>query len=131
MRNFAIGDIHGCINTLRSLIEEQIKPEPGDIVYFLGDYINKGPDSKGVLDYLLSLKTSNLSIKCLRGNHEQYLLDALQYPWEEVGFRSRGGQETLRSFGSRQVQDIPEQHIDFISDRTSGGCRSFLKLNDT
>jgi serine/threonine protein phosphatase 1 len=109
-----IGDVHGCVKTLRSLIEDHIRPEAGDNIYFLGDYINKGIDSRGVLDYILHLRANGLSLKCLRGNHEQYLLDALLYTWEEISFLSHGGEATLRSFSVDNVRDIPSKYLDFI-----------------
>jgi serine/threonine protein phosphatase 1 len=114
LRSFAIGDVHGCVRTLTSLIEDHIRPKRGETLYFLGDYINKGPDSRGVLDYIFHLRSTGLIVKCLRGNHEQYLLDALVYKWEEISFLSRGGEATLRSFNVEDVRDIPSGYLDFI-----------------
>ena len=55
-KQWVIPDIHGHINTLRALIEQQIQPSKHDWLYFLGDYIDRGPDSAGVLDYLIDFK---------------------------------------------------------------------------
>ena len=70
-----IGDIHGCINTLRKLIN-QLSPEQSDQIIFLGDYVNKGPDSLAVIEEIISL-TDKFSVFCLLGNHDKLLLDVL------------------------------------------------------
>ena len=75
-RRYAIGDIHGCLQTLRQLLENKIKIEKTDCLYFLGDYIDRGPDSPGVLDYLIGLKKKGHRLETLRGNHEENLLKA-------------------------------------------------------
>ena len=74
---YAIGDIHGCLSALKELIGQlPIKPE--DELVFLGDYIDRGPESKGVLDYLVANEKPNW--RFLRGNHEQMLLEWLGTP---------------------------------------------------
>jgi serine/threonine protein phosphatase 1 len=55
-KRWVIPDIHGCVNTLKALIEEQIKPARYDELYFLGDYINCGPESRAVIDYIRFLQ---------------------------------------------------------------------------
>jgi serine/threonine protein phosphatase 1 len=72
---YVISDIHGCKNSLVRLIQ-RINPTPDDALFFLGDYIDRGPDSSGVLDYIMSLEKSAYNIYTLRGNHEQDFLDA-------------------------------------------------------
>ncbi len=114
-RQFAISDIHGCAKTFRKLVSEVINLSKEDTLYLLGDYINKGPDSKGVLDFIFELRWSGYTLKCLRGNHEQYLIDGLTYSWEEIAFIGRGGRETLQSFGVEKVHDIPSGYLNFIS----------------
>jgi serine/threonine protein phosphatase 1 len=113
-RQFAISDIHGCARTFSTLVLEVIKLSKEDTLYLLGDYINKGPDSKGVIDFIFELQNSGYKVKCLRGNHEQYLIDGLNYSWEEIAFRNRGGRETLQSFGVDSIHDIPEKYLNFI-----------------
>jgi serine/threonine protein phosphatase 1 len=71
--DWVIPDIHGCIKTLRSLINS-LSLSSDDRLFFLGDYVNKGPSSDQVLDYLMELK-KNMIIYTLRGNHEQMILD--------------------------------------------------------
>lgn len=114
-RQFAISDIHGCSKTLKKLVLDEIKLSKTDKLYLLGDYINKGPDSKGVIDFIRDLRGDGFDIQCLRGNHEQYLLDGLEYSWEEIAFRNRGGKETLASFSVDAIHKIPQKYLDFIS----------------
>jgi len=72
---FAIADIHGCSKTFRNLVENKIQLNKNDQLFLLGDYINRGPDSKGVLDFILELKEQSFQVFSLRGNHEQMVLD--------------------------------------------------------
>ncbi|MDP3444408.1 MAG: metallophosphoesterase, partial [Ignavibacteria bacterium] len=74
-----IPDIHGCSKTLKQLIEYQIKPSRTDEFYFLGDYIDRGPDSKGVIDYIMELQRKEFTIRLLLGNHEEYCIKS----WDE------------------------------------------------
>ena len=75
-RIIAIGDIHGCSTALDAILR-LVEPGPEDTVVTLGDYIDRGPDSKGVLDLLLRLK-SRCHLVPLMGNHEEIMLDARQ-----------------------------------------------------
>jgi serine/threonine protein phosphatase 1 len=72
-RTIAIGDIHGCSAALAALLVA-IRPRPEDVIITLGDYINRGPDSRGVLDRLVDLGR-RLRLVALLGNHDQMLLD--------------------------------------------------------
>lgn len=93
---------------------EVIELSKTDNLYLLGDYLNKGPDSKGVFDFIFELQKAGYKLKCLRGNHEQYLVDGLKYSWEEIAFLNRGGRETLESFGVDKIHQIPEKYLNFI-----------------
>lgn len=93
---------------------EVIELSKTDNLYLLGDYLNKGPDSKGVFDFIFELQQAGYKLKCLRGNHEQYLVDGLKYSWEEIAFLNRGGRETLESFGVDKIHQIPEKYLNFI-----------------
>lgn len=113
MGYIAIGDIHGCHQSLAKLLEA-VKPSKEDVVVFIGDYIDRGPDSKGVLDFLLEYQETQSCI-FLRGNHEEMLLD-----WRDGDrsgiWQSNGGMETLESYwqlGSTKAE-IPKAHIAFI-----------------
>ena len=73
MRTLVIGDIHGCSTALRTLLDA-VKPGPEDVLVTLGDYVDRGPDSKGVLDILLGLEKTT-QLKPIIGNHEILFLD--------------------------------------------------------
>lgn len=95
-RTIAIGDIHGCSTALIGLLAA-IDPEPDDTIVTLGDYIDRGIDSRGVLDRLLELSRRSRLVSLL-GNHEEMLLDALQ---EQAGYDfwiNCGGIATLDSY---------------------------------
>lgn len=111
-RLLAVGDIHGCLEKLVTLMAK-VAPNEYDTIVFLGDYINRGPDSKGVIDFLLDLKINVPSIFLL-GNHEKMLLDNLSSP--NLSFMVNGGDKTLESYNSRDVRDIPSPHLTFFSE---------------
>ena len=103
---YAIGDIHGRKDLLERLIET-IKHHAGRSDYeliFLGDYVDRGPDSAGVVDYLIHSEALQ-GVECtfLKGNHEATLLDFLDNPEVGASWSTYGGFETLLSYG---VQDI-------------------------
>ncbi|QHL88050.1 serine/threonine protein phosphatase [Nibribacter ruber] len=114
MARYAISDIHGCLATFKALVEERLQLQPHDHLYLLGDYVNKGPDSKGVLDYLLQLQRDGYQLTCLRGNHDQLFLDAVQKGAHTVWLSPEDQQTTLRSFGVDKFEDIPAVYIQFI-----------------
>ncbi len=111
-----IPDIHGCYITLRYVIEAILKPDHNDEIFFLGDFINKGPDSKKVLDYVIMLRQKGFKIHTLMGNHEKCLLNAINNPDGSKDFINKGGDESLRSFGVGHVKDIPDKYVKFIKD---------------
>ena len=104
-----VGDIHGCLKPLQRLLEK-IELQPGDELVFIGDYIDRGPQSREVVDYLLGLP-----YRCvfLLGNHEKMLLDYLSGNDEGL-FLPNGGMATLRSYGG-EVSGIPPAHLSFFS----------------
>lgn len=114
MSRYAITDIHGCLRTFRKLVEESISLQRPDELYLLGDYINKGPDSKGVLDYILELQEQGHQVQCLRGNHDQLLVDALDEGEPSVWLSAEEKQLALESFGVQHFRDIPARYIAFI-----------------
>ena len=116
-RTYASGDIHGCLNKLIELIglcHADAGKRPIKFI-FLGDYIDRGPDSQGVVDFLMSLQQDRPNdVICLMGNHEDMLLAALDAPdWEENWLRN-GGIQTLQSYGVATAADIPQHHIEWI-----------------
>lgn len=77
INRWVIGDIHGCFKTFKKIIEERIFFTKNDQLFLLGDYIDRGPDSYAVLNYIINLQEQGFSVFTLRGNHEEYLLEAL------------------------------------------------------
>jgi serine/threonine protein phosphatase 1 len=114
MRQFVIGDVHGCKVSLVALLKK-IDLQFGDELYFLGDYIDRGPDSKGVFDTIFTLKNAGYKVICLRGNHEAMMYGSyLGYANDTLDWRKNGGETTLRSFNTYQTRDVPDTYIDFI-----------------
>lgn len=113
-RRFVIPDVHGCLKTLRRVIEEVIRLERIDTVYLLGDLIDRGPDSKGVIDYILTLRAKGYRPVCLRGNHEQMLLDACHDRNDFRLWMQNGGAATLASFGVEDACELPLSYRRFF-----------------
>ena len=117
IRTYAIGDIHGCLTKLIELIalcQADAGNRPTKFI-FLGDYIDRGPDSQGAVEFLMSLQRNRPNnVICLMGNHEDMLLAAVDAPdWEESWLRN-GGLQTLQSYGKATVANIPQDHINWI-----------------
>jgi len=111
-RTLAIGDIHGCITPLKALWEA-IQPQPHDLIIFVGDYVDRGPDSKGVIDFILEQK-EQFNIICLIGNHEEKFCLARHGDSEiETWLKYWGGQETIQSYGG-SLDHVPERHWEFL-----------------
>ena len=115
MRKIAISDIHGCIRTFRYLLEEKIRLQPEDHLFLLGDFIDRGPNSKGVIDYILELQQSGYQLTCLLGNHEEMLLRSFTESLMRDVWESNGGMETMMSFGIRTAEEIPDLYMDFFT----------------
>lgn len=118
---FAIGDIHGCAQQLAALIDRLPFDPERDTLVFLGDYINRGPDTKAVLDILLGLKKSCADIHFLKGNHEQELLEytATGHVDSLRTLREMGVEATVESYGGRihsltGLGFFPVEHREFL-----------------
>ena len=110
-RTLFIGDIHGCVYTLKALLK-QLQPTQDDYLYFLGDYINRGPDSKGVIDTIITLKDEFPNTVTLTGNHEQLLIN--DYIAEtEKGWHNMADEEFTSSFNIKNLKQLPKQYIEF------------------
>jgi serine/threonine protein phosphatase 1 len=116
MRTQAVGDVHGCHSALTALLRE-VRPVAEDRIIFLGNYIDRGPDSRGVIETLLKLQ-SRCKIVFLRGNHELMMLDARESVLKADVWQSCGGFETLISYAAEYRKDweaaIPEAHWAFF-----------------
>ena len=113
MRMFAIGDVHGCSIALRRL-DAELGFRPSDTVIMLGDYVDRGPDSKGVLDYLIGLQ-SRCQLVSLRGNHEIMMLRARDDRSVLTEWLGCGGDATMDSYQCRTFDGIPDSHWQFLN----------------
>ena len=121
MSVFAIGDIHGCPDELEVLLAA-IAPRAGDTVVFLGDYVDRGPASRGLVDRLLDLASEDFASVFLRGNHEDMLLAYLGISGRHGDvYLENGGGATLASYGvppgtprAAVRRHIPESHLAFF-----------------
>lgn len=126
-KQWIIPDIHGCLQTLKRLIEKQIQPGKEDELYFLGDYIDRGPDSKGVIDYLMQIEKDGYQVQFLKGNHEEYFLKALEHApsrhkFIKISRKNRfkdvwlahGGDAFMKSFGTDKLKEIPTLYVDWM-----------------
>lgn len=114
-RTFVIADIHGCYKSLKALVENQLQPTHEDQFIFLGDYIDRGPDSKAVINYLIYIKEHYKNCVFLRGNHEQMFLDAHQSIAARERWIINGGEEVMISYGLKNHDHVPYHVQDFIS----------------
>jgi serine/threonine protein phosphatase 1 len=114
---YAIGDIHGSLDKLERLLlrcEEHAAGRPFKFV-FLGDYIDRGPQSAGVLSCLLDLQ-SRLGdrLVALKGNHEAMVLDVIEGTTPLRLWFAQGGMETLESYGGVRPSELPSPHVDWL-----------------
>jgi serine/threonine protein phosphatase 1 len=135
-RVFAIGDVHGCAMELEALLSHLAKHEgltSSDLVVFLGDYIDRGPDSKMVIDVLLEFHKTHANTRFLKGNHEDMMLDFLGFGGKlGHAFLYNGGLETVQSYGlsvfapaNEMIEAIPDSHLEFIK-----GLESILVVDN-
>lgn len=134
LRVYAIGDVHGRADLLQSLLtvidaDLARSAPPRAIQVFLGDYVDRGPDSAGVIDMLIERSQTHETV-CLKGNHEVFLLEVLNDPARLQEWRHYGGLLTLVSYGitptmnpsaeeqveliTKLKQAIPPEHLSFL-----------------
>ncbi len=114
---YAIGDIHGSLNKLKSLAEACRKHADGREMrlVLLGDYIDRGPDSAGVVRFVLGLQEEMPEqVIALKGNHEAWALAVLDGVMPAGPWLLNGGVTTLESYGVREVGDLPTAHLDWM-----------------
>ena len=119
IRIYAIGDVHGCsslLEQLLALIEAHITAFPScrPILVFLGDYIDRGPASRQVLDQLIFLR-EHKEVIFLKGNHEGYLLEFLKQPAILPKWLQYGGLDTLRSYGITPMSYVDPGEQQFLA----------------
>ncbi len=125
-KRWIIPDIHGYAKTLQALLD-QIRPQKTDHLIFLGDYIDRGPNSKAVLDLIMNLQKESYRVTTLMGNHEEFLLKSLHAKNNNKGlfgflkpnkvkkeWMAFGGKDTLKSFGTKKIESIPDRYIEWM-----------------
>jgi len=126
-KRWVIPDIHGCPNTLASLFSNLIRPSRNDEIYFLGDYVDRGPDSKGVIDFIRELQKDEYNVTALKGNHEDFMVELYDSAvktkntwWQRLGDRKHkvwldiGGSPTLASFQADNIRKVPADYIEWM-----------------
>ena len=116
MLTYAIGDVHGCLDQLQRLIERCLDHGGGrpSRFVFVGDYIDRGPDSRGVIDLLIALQGERPEVICLRGNHEAIMLEALR-TGNGMLWYANGGASTLDSYHIDDPAGLPDKHVDWAA----------------
>jgi len=114
-RLFAISDIHGCFRPFYKLVNDVIRLNKSDELILLGDYIDRGEESKAVIDFIIDLQRTGFNVTALTGNHEQMLLDAWHDPSALYQWYMNSGSTTLFSFGISDIRQMEKAYIDFFS----------------
>lgn len=136
---YAVGDIHGCLAAYRHLetliLKDAEQFDTAPTIILLGDIVDRGPQTAALMDHLIARQRSGLRVICLRGNHEEMMLDFLANPEANMNWLDFGGFETLASYGidttnlmrmsGRKLQQIlaahiPKNHIDFLKNTLPG-----------
>ena len=134
-RVYAVGDIHGrldLLDTLHDLIVQDSASAPSArLIVYVGDYIDRGPDSKGVIDRLLAPTLDGFQTRHLRGNHDQSLLDFLDDPTHYRQWKDYGARDTLRSYGVAPPRFDNEEALgvarDELAEALPSSHREFLE----
>ena len=115
MRKFAISDIHGNNKTFLQVLEK-IQLTKSDELFLLGDFIDRGPDSKGVFDSIFKLIEDGYKVNCTLGNHEELMIMSRAFDRRaRLVWMRNGGIQTLDSFDVKTVEDIENKYWNFIN----------------
>jgi serine/threonine protein phosphatase 1 len=148
LRIYAVGDIHGRLDLLIEMLARvtgdlKRRPHPQPLVIFLGDYMDRGPESRGVLELLIEVASSDLPARFLLGNHDAYVREYLHDPdWFDRTYHwlhdNLGGSRTLASYGvpdaawenPRVTHDafaaaFPDAHMAFLD-----ACELMIRVGD-
>jgi serine/threonine protein phosphatase 1 len=128
-RLFTIGDIHGCPDELDAMLRA-IAPVAGDTVVFVGDYVDRGPSARDVIELLLAFESGPHETVFLKGNHEDMMLSFMGLPGNYGdSFLFNGGIQTFDSYGVSEKEFhharklIPASHLGFLSRLASSYLR--------
>ncbi|MBV1698218.1 MAG: serine/threonine protein phosphatase [Hyphomicrobiales bacterium] len=114
---YVIGDIHGSLGLLRTLIKRCRRHARGrgTTLVFLGDYIDRGPDSAGVVGFIMDLQSELRGrLIALKGNHEAMLIGVVDGEVEAESWLSQGGTQTLQSYGVTSADALPRTHLQWL-----------------
>ena len=127
-RILIVGDIHGCLDMLKRLMDKVVWRPHKDRLIFLGDYLDRGEDPKGVVDYILALSKCSLNVDCLMGNHEAMFLDYLSGRDKGL-FLMNGGWNTVESYMAGKTDEddslVPPEHMAFFR-----SLKIYIELDD-
>jgi serine/threonine protein phosphatase 1 len=125
---FIVGDIHGCLGMLQRLMQRIPWRPDVDRLIFLGDYIDRGEDSRGVIEAVMEISRTSERVDCLLGNHEKILLDFIEGR-DVTTFFLNGGTSTLNSYRPFQQHYgeplIPSAHVAFLK-----SLKTWIELDD-
>jgi serine/threonine protein phosphatase 1 len=123
-RLIALGDVHGCLAALTAVLEA-VQPQPDDTLVFLGDYVDRGPDSRGVIETLLQL-AATCRLAPVLGNHDEMFMKVCAGANDLLAnWLMFGGDATLASYGNLRPEEIPQEHLRFIRN-----CRMFYETDN-
>jgi serine/threonine protein phosphatase 1 len=114
---YTIGDVHGSLGLLRTLIKRcrRHARDRAMTLVFLGDYIDRGPDSAGVIRFIMDLQSElRERLIALKGNHEAMVIDVIDGEVEAEFWLSQGGAQTLRSYGVTSADALPRDHVKWL-----------------
>ena len=127
-RLIAIGDIHGCSAAVDAILEA-LSPRSEDRLVFLGDYVDRGPDTRGVIERMIDLE-KRCHVVPLLGNHEEMMLSVLRGKAPRAWWLQHGGRAALESYGGSSgplggYEAIPSEHVNWIA-----ACRDYYETDD-
>ncbi len=122
---YAISDIHGCFSQFSELVVSRISLTRSDRLVLLGDYIDRGDQSREVVDFIIDLIAKGFGITTLTGNHERMLCESYHDRNMLPLWMMNSGESTLRSFGVEDVEDIGQKYIDFFE-----GLEYYSRIGD-
>lgn len=124
MALYAIGDVHGCARTLDALLARLAEDAggeltPADTLIFVGDYVDRGPASPEVIDAMIAMLEASEAgagpqVVCLRGNHDQMMLNYAEGVGDADLWWVNGGRTTLEAYERRGDRRLPSEHVDFL-----------------
>jgi len=116
MSTYVVSDIHGCAQTFRRLLNVIGLKRIDDVLVIIGDVIDRGPDSRGVIEAIIQMQRDGFDIRPIRGNHEEMLLMAERTGvFEDLAtWLENGGEATLKSYGVDHPKNVPVEHLEFL-----------------